>query len=67
VCERIVLTLDGALVVVGDGWSGPTHELDLARARALAAGTSVDEVAVDGETVSIALRPEAALTADSAG
>jgi hypothetical protein len=68
VCERIVLTLDGALVVVGEGWSGPTHELDLARARALAAGTSVDEIAVDGETVSLALRPAAAaLTADSAG
>jgi hypothetical protein len=67
VCERIVLTLDGALVVVGEGWSGPTHELDLARARALAAGTSVDEIAVDGETVSLALRPAAAaLTADSA-
>jgi hypothetical protein len=68
VCERIVLTLDGALVVVGEGWSGPTHELDLARARALAAGTSVDEIAVDGETVSLALRPAAAaLTADSGG
>jgi hypothetical protein len=68
VCERIVLTLDGALVVVGEGWSGPTHELDLARARALAAGTSVDAIAVDGETVSLALRPAAAaLTADSAG
>ncbi|HLM29636.1 MAG TPA: hypothetical protein VK360_06925 [Acidimicrobiales bacterium] len=68
VCERIVLTLDGALVVVGEGWSGPTHELDLARARALAAGTSVDEIAVDGETVSLALRPAAAaLTADSTG
>ena len=68
VCERIVLTLDGALVVVGEGWSGPTLELDLARARALAAGTSVDEIAVDGETVSLALRPAAAaLTADSAG
>jgi hypothetical protein len=67
VCERIVLTLDGAVVIVGEGWSGPTHELDLARARALAAGTSVDAIAVDGETVSLALRPAAAaVTADCA-
>jgi hypothetical protein len=67
-CERVVLTLDGALVVVGEGWTGPTHELDLARARALAAGAAVDAITVDGESVTLALRPAAAaVTADSAG
>ena len=38
VCERVTVELDHALVLTGEGWSGPTDELDLARRRGSGGG-----------------------------
>jgi hypothetical protein len=62
VCERVTMALDQGLVLTGDGWSGPTDELDLARSRALASGVSADELIVDDESVTLTLRPRATAT-----
>jgi hypothetical protein len=62
VCERVTMALDQGLVLTGDGWSGPTDELDLARGRALASGVSADELIVDDECVTLTLRPRATAT-----
>jgi hypothetical protein len=57
-CERVVLELDESLVLRGEGWSGPVDELELARAQAVASGViAADEIAVDDEGVTLALRP----------
>jgi hypothetical protein len=56
-CERVTLTLDGSLQLTGEGWAGPTDDLELARARAVAAGTEVDVPAVDDEQVTLTLHP----------
>jgi hypothetical protein len=65
VCERVTIELDGRVVLTGEGWWGPTDELDLARQRAVASGVSADDVAVDdeAESVTVALRPRATATA----
>ena len=36
VCERVTIDLDGGVMLKGEGWWGPTDELDLARRRAVA-------------------------------
>jgi len=62
VCERVVMHLDDALVLTGEGWSGPDDELELARARAVASGMTADALSVDGEHVTVTLRPRAPAT-----
>jgi hypothetical protein len=54
-CERVVVALDGDLVLSGEGWSGATDELDLARARAVAAGVEASPISVDGGLISLTL------------
>jgi hypothetical protein len=65
VCERVTIALDGSVVLTGEGWWGPTDELDLARRRAVASGVSADDLAVDDEdeSVTVTLRPRATATA----
>ena len=65
VCERVTIELDGSVVLTGEGWWGPTDELDLARRRAVASGVGADELAVDDEdeSVTVTLRPRATATA----
>ncbi len=63
VCERVTIELDHGLVLTGEGWSGPTDELDLARRRALASGVTADELSVDEESVTVKLCPRATATA----
>ena len=65
VCERVTIELGRGLVLTGEGWSGPTDELDLARRRAVASGVSADDLVVDDEdeSVTVALRPRATATA----
>jgi hypothetical protein len=62
VCERVVMHLDDGLVLTGEGWSGPADELELARARAAASGMTADTLSVDGESVTVTLRPRAPAT-----
>jgi hypothetical protein len=63
VCERVVMALGDGLTLTGEGWSGPTDELELARARAAASGMNVDDLTVDDDRVSVTLRPRATATA----
>jgi hypothetical protein len=65
VCERVTIDLDEAVVLKGEGWWGPTDELDLARRRAVASGVAADDLAVDDEdeSVAVTLRPRATATA----
>lgn len=63
VCERVTIELDHGLILTGEGWSGPTDELDLARRRALASGVSAAELDVDDESVTVTLRPRATASA----
>jgi hypothetical protein len=65
VCERVTIELDGGVVLTGEGWWGPTDELDLARRRAVASGIAADDLAVDDEdeSVTVTLRPRATATA----
>jgi hypothetical protein len=65
VCERVTIDLDEAVVLKGEGWWGPTDELDLARRRAVASGVPADDLAVDDddESVTLTLRPRATATA----
>jgi hypothetical protein len=65
VCERVTIDLDEAVVLKGEGWWGPTDELDLARRRAVASGVAADDLAVDDEdeSVTLTLRPRATATA----
>jgi hypothetical protein len=65
VCERVTIELDEAVVLTGEGWWGPTDELDLARRRAVASGVAADDLAVDDEDerVTVTLRPRATATA----
>jgi hypothetical protein len=65
VCERVTIELDGGVVLTGEGWWGPTDELDLARRRAVASGVAADDLAVDDEdeSVTVTLRPRATATA----
>jgi hypothetical protein len=65
VCERVTIELDGSVVLTGEGWWGPTDELDLARRRAVASGVAADDLAVDeeDESVTVTLRPRATATA----
>ena len=63
VCERVVVDLGAEGVrLTGDGWSGPTDELELARARAAASGVTGETPVVDGERVTVTLRPRATAT-----
>jgi hypothetical protein len=52
-------------VLKGEGWWGPTDELDLARQRVVASGVAADDLAVDDEdeSVTLTLRPRATATA----
>lgn len=61
-CERVVMHLDDGVVLTGEGWSGPADELELARARAAASGMTADTLSVDGESVTVTLRPWAPAT-----
>jgi hypothetical protein len=62
-CERVAVHVDGEnLVVTGEGWSGPTDELEVARTRATASGVAADELHIDGERVTVTLRPRATAT-----
>ncbi len=65
VCERVTIELDGGVILTGEGWFGPTDELDLARSRAVASGVSADDLALDDddESVTVTLRPRATATA----
>ena len=65
VCERVTIELDGRVILTGEGWFGPTDELDLARSRAVASGVSADDLALDDddESVTVTLRPRATATA----
>jgi hypothetical protein len=65
VCERVTIELDGGVILTGEGWFGPTDELDLARRRAVASGVSADDLALDDddESVTVTLRPRATATA----
>jgi hypothetical protein len=65
VCEGVTIELDDGLVLTGEGWSGPTDELDLARRRAVASGVSADDLILDDEddSVTVTLRPRATATA----
>jgi hypothetical protein len=65
VCERVTIALDEAVVLKGEGWWGPTDELDLARQRVVASGVAADDLAVDDEdeSVTLTLRPRATATA----
>jgi hypothetical protein len=65
VCERVTIELDVGVVLTGEGWWGPTDELDLARRRAVASGIAADDLAVDDEdeSVTVTLRPRATATA----
>ena len=64
VCERVTIELDGGVMLTGEGWWGPTDELDLARRRAVASGVAADDLAVDDEdeSVTVTLRPRATAT-----
>jgi hypothetical protein len=65
VCERVTIELGDGLVLTGEGWWGPTDELDLARSRAVASGLSAGDVVLDDEdeSVTVTLRPRATASA----
>ncbi|HYZ97432.1 MAG TPA: hypothetical protein VE575_01705, partial [Acidimicrobiales bacterium] len=57
VCDRVTLELDGGLLLVGQGWSGPTDEVEVARVRAVTAGLPADEIVVDADRITVTLHP----------
>ncbi len=65
VCERVTIELDGGVILTGEGWLGPTDELDLARRRAVASGVSADDLVLDDEdeSATVTLRPQATASA----
>jgi hypothetical protein len=56
-CERVTVELEGRLVVTGEVWADLGQELESSRARAVAAGATVDPVDVDDQRVRVTLHP----------
>jgi hypothetical protein len=56
-CERVSVVLDKQVVLTGQVWAELGDDLEVARARALAAGAQVDPIDVDDDRVRVTLRP----------
>lgn len=55
-CERMVVDLDGQLVLGGEVWTDLGDEIESSRARAQTAGAMVDPIDVGNERVTVTLR-----------
>jgi hypothetical protein len=62
ICQRVSVTLDDELRLVGQSWEGHRDELDEARTRALSAGAVVTSVEIDDDEVRLTLLPAAPST-----
>lgn len=62
ICQKVAVTLDDELRLVGQAWEGHRDELDEARTRALSAGAVVTPVEIDDDDVRLTLLPAAPST-----
>lgn len=60
ICERVVVTLDDELRLIGRSWEGRRDELDDAHTRALAAGATVTSIEIEDDEVRLTLLPSPA-------